>query len=58
MAGLAEISYRNTDHGESGSFNPRTKKITLSTEDPSVFFHELVHKYDAKTHELKGGAGS
>ncbi len=55
LAGLAEISYRNTDHGESGSFNPRTKKITLSTEDPSVFFHELVHQYDAKTHELKGG---
>ena len=55
LAGLAEISYRNSDHGEGGSFNPRTRKITLSTEEPSVYFHELVHKYDGKTHELKGG---
>lgn len=55
LADLAEISYRNSGHGESGSFNPRTKKITLSTEEPSVYFHELVHKYDGRTHELKGG---
>ena len=58
LANLADISYQNSDHGESGSFNPRTKQITLSTEDPSVYLHELMHKYDGKTHDLKGGQDS
>ena len=55
LAGLADISYRNSGHGEGGSYNIQTDKIKLCTEDPSVYFHELVHKYDAKSHEMRGG---
>lgn len=55
LAELAEIKYRNSAHGEAGTFNTETGVITLSSENAGVFFHELVHKYDAKSNELKGG---
>ena len=55
LAGLADIEYRNSRRGEEGSYSPRTGKITLSTEDPAAYFHELVHKYDAKSHDMKDG---
>lgn len=55
LVSLADISYRNARHGEGGSFSPDTKAITLCSEDPAVYLHELMHKYDDKTHKVKGG---
>ena len=55
LASLAKIRYRNTTHGEEGSYNTRTGDITLCTEDPAVYLHELMHRYDFKTHEPRDG---
>lgn len=55
LSGLAKISYRNTTHGEAGFYDPRDGAITMSSEEPAVYLHELMHKYDAKSHEMKGG---
>lgn len=60
LLGLAKhngihVEYRNSTHGEEGSFSPTTKELSLSVEAPDVFLHELMHVYDGKTHELKGG---
>lgn len=52
---LAKVTYRNSIEGEGGAYNIQTGDIALCTESPRVFFHELVHKYDAKSYEMKGG---
>ena len=55
LAGLANIKYENSETGESGSYDIKARSITLCSEDPAVYFHELVHKYDAKTYNMKNG---
>ena len=42
------VKYQNSVEGEYGSINYRTSQMTLSTEDPVTYFHELVHWYDHK----------
>ena len=49
------VEYGNSGHGESGYISVGEKRIHLSTEDPATFLHELVHMYDFKSHERKGG---
>ena len=49
------VEYENSSHGEYGSFSPGFNHITLSTESPDVFFHELAHKAHSKFETLKGG---
>ena len=49
------VTWGKSSHGEYGYFSPGTNSINLSSEDPKVFFHELVHAYDNKTTKLKGG---
>ena len=46
-----DVRYVNTVSGEYGSINVDDKNITLSTESPDTFLHELVHYYDL--HERK-----
>lgn len=50
-----KIEYDSSIHGEYGSFNPITDKITLCTEDQTTFFHELAHKAHSKIEKLKAG---
>lgn len=47
MNGL-EIKYQNTRVGEEGYYSPIDRTISLSTEDPAVYLHELMHHYDRK----------
>lgn len=54
LAQLAKITYRNSTGGEAGAYYPTTDEIVLCSEDPSVFFHELTHLYDNKSHEKTG----
>ena len=49
------VTFKPSTHGEWGSFNPRTKGITMSTDENSVFYHELAHLAHAKIEKLKGG---
>ncbi len=50
-----KVVYENTTHGEHGSFTQSTNTISLCTENPAVFFHELAHKAHSKIEKLKGG---
>lgn len=58
MASLTRVKYRNSMHGKEAAYDPGTGYITLCTEDPAAYLHELMHKYDAKLHELRGGQDS
>ncbi len=49
------VTWGRSTRGEYGYFSPGSNQINLSSEDPNVFFHELVHAYDNKTTKLKGG---
>lgn len=49
------VRWKNTRHGEYGSINLESKGMTLSTESPDTFLHELVHWYDNKNVKLKPG---
>ncbi len=60
LFGLAEkngidVIWKNSHHGEYGSINPKSKDMTLSTESPDTFLHEMVHWYDNKNQKLKLG---
>ena len=46
------VRYENSDE-RYGSYNGKT--ITLSTESPDTFLHELMHHYDSKSYNLKDG---
>ena len=48
-----DVTWINSKMGEYGSINPQSKEITLSTEAPDTFLHEMVHWYDNKTTKLK-----
>ncbi len=43
-----DVLYANTISGEYGSINVDDKHITLSTESPDTYLHELVHYYDLR----------
>lgn len=58
LSQLAKIEYANTTTGELASYNIKSGDITLCTEDPTAYFHELVHMYDAKSYDLKSGQDS
>ena len=49
------VRWKNTRYGEYGSINLESKGMTLSTESPDTFLHELVHWYDNKNVKLKPG---
>ena len=55
LADLAKIRYANSDHGELGSWSPSQQEITLSTEDPAVYLHELMHQYDKTPRTVQKG---
>ena len=48
------VTYRNSTHGEEGSYNHLTKELSLSVEEPEVFLHELLHHYDKTPKEADG----
>ncbi len=50
-----KVEYIESRHGEYGSIHIPTKNMTLSTESPDTFLHELMHLYDNKSQELKPG---
>lgn len=51
-----DVRYANTISGEFGSINVHAKRMTLSTESPDTFLHELVHYYDLRERkDLKNG---
>lgn len=50
-----DIRWKNSDHGEYASIDVNSDKMTLSTEAPDTFLHELVHWYDNKNIKLKPG---
>ena len=43
-----DVRYMNTSHGEYGCIGVESGHMTLSSEDPDVYLHELVHWYDLK----------
>ena len=43
-----DVRYTNTSGGEYGSIRVPTRHMTLSTESPDTYLHELVHWYDLK----------
>ena len=49
-----KIQWKNTRKGEKGSFDSNKNIITLCTENPVTYFHELIHWYDNEKKELKG----
>lgn len=58
LFGLAEkngldVQWRNSESGEGASINIPKRIITLSTEAPDTFLHEMVHWYDNKNVKLK-----
>ena len=60
LYGLAEkngitVQYTDSSHGEYGSICIPEKHMTLSTESPDTFLHELMHLYDDKRMKLKPG---
>ena len=46
-----KVAYDNSRNGEFGSINLQNKTITLSTESPDTFLHELVHWYDLRNRD-------
>ena len=50
-----EVNWSKTEHGEYGYFSPKYNSISLACDNPTVFFHELVHAYDNKNTQLKNG---
>ena len=50
-----EIEYAPETGGYYGSYNPRARKITLCSEDPAVYFHELAHAIRSTFKELNPG---
>ena len=51
-----KIQFEESDHGEYGFYSPSKNLISLASEDPSVFFHELAHVADSRVQNgLKGG---
>ena len=50
-----DIRWKNSDNGEYASIDVNSNKMTLSTEAPDTFLHELVHWYDNKDVKLKPG---
>ncbi len=60
LFGLAEkngidVRWTNTKQGEYGSMNHTDKSMTLSTEAPDTFLHELMHWYDGKNVKMVNG---
>lgn len=60
LFGLAEkngidVRWKKSHHGEYGSINLDSKNMTLSTESPDTYLHELVHWYDNKNVKLRPG---
>ena len=59
LANLAHIEYQDIaakyNIAAYGAYCKETDKILLATEEIKTFFHELVHKYDFKTHDPKPG---
>lgn len=56
LFGLAEyngidVRYMNSAAGEYGAINVRSGHMTLSSEAPDVYLHELVHWYDLRDRE-------
>lgn len=49
------VTWQNSEGGEYGSINIKSGSMTLSTESPDTFLHELVHWYDNKSVKLKRG---
>lgn len=50
-----DIQWKSSGHGEYGSMSIDGKRMTLSTESPDTFLHELMHLYDGKQNKLVGG---
>ena len=51
-----KVEYAGSDHGEYGFYSPKQNLISLASEDPSVFFHELAHVADSRVQKgLKNG---
>ena len=51
-----KIQFEKSDHGEYGFYSSSKNLISLASEDPSVFFHELAHVADSRVQNgLKGG---
>ncbi|MDE0267007.1 MAG: hypothetical protein OXK17_08340 [Thaumarchaeota archaeon] len=46
-----DVRYMNTAGGEYGSMSVERKSMTLSSESPDVYLHELVHWYDLRDRE-------
>ena len=56
LFGLAEyngldVRYMNSSGGEYGSISVERRSMTLSTESPDTYLHELVHWYDLRDRE-------
>ncbi len=56
LFGLAEyngidVRYMNTHAGEYGAIDVKSGHMTLSSESPDVYLHELVHWYDLRDRE-------
>ena len=50
------VTWDNSKDGRTyGYVTADGKHMSLSTKDPEVFFHELVHLYDFKNYKCKGG---
>ena len=43
-----DVRYMNTAGGEYGSISVERRSMTLSTESPDTYLHELVHWYDLR----------
>jgi hypothetical protein len=49
------VRWKNSSFGEYGSIDVKSGSMTISTDSPDTFLHELVHWYDNLNHPLKPG---